>query len=260
MKKLIPLLIILVLAFCEQSKAQSNLNIQGAYSLIKQTGNDGTKDTLMKKEQFKIYTDRYMMYASPRPTDSLAVYGIGTYNITNGKVVENVFYSTSAGDQKDTFEVNITKSPTGYTQVIQFNDSNQKFILTEEYKSVGKKVVTPLDGAWKQMKTMYIPKSGKTITDENPKQFKIYQSGYFIWADTYQDVATNQPLSQFGYGTFQMNGRNKSKEINSNSTFVTALVGKPVDLQLEFTGKDSYTQTILYPNGDRSVEVYQRLK
>ncbi len=116
-----------------------------------------------------------------------------------------------------------------------------------------------VDGAWKQTKVMYTPKNGSTITDENPTQFKVYQSGHFIWANTTQDSATNKPVSFFGYGSFTMEGKNKSKEINSNSSFVTDLVGKPVMLQLEFVAKDVYQQTILTPEG-KQIEVYQRLK
>lgn len=261
MKNPIVQLVILFLAIGQGSMAQNMPKMQGAYSLSSQIGNNGTRDSLMKTNQFKIYTDRYMMYASPNATDSMATYGIGTYSTANGKVVENVFFSTTDGNRKDTIELAVTKVPTGYKQVIDFsNETEGKFILTEEYKNVSKAVTTPLDGAWKQTKTMFIPKSGTPITDNNPTQYKMYQSGCFIWADTYTDVETNKPMSRFGYGTFKMVGPNKVEETNTNSTFFNTLVGKPVLLQVAFTGKDNYSQTIVYPNGDRSVEVYERLK
>jgi hypothetical protein len=65
--------------------------MQGAYSMIKQVGNNGLQDTLLKKEQLKIYSDRYMMYASPRATDSFGEYGIATYNVKGDTVFENIF-------------------------------------------------------------------------------------------------------------------------------------------------------------------------
>jgi hypothetical protein len=57
-----------------------------------------------------------------------------------------------------------------------------------------------------------------------------------------------------------MLNNNKSQETNINSTFYSQLVGKPVDIDLEFTGNDRYKQTIHGPKGEKSVEIYDRLK
>jgi hypothetical protein len=157
-------------------------------------------------------------------------------------------------------ELKIDKTDNGFKQVIEFLDSaKRKYTLTETYQNVGKPVTTPLDGAWKQVQNMVIQKNGDTL-HYDMTQFKVYQSGHFIWANTYQDTATKESISGFGYGTFELEDNNTSKEINSNSTFVTDLVGVPVRIQLEFMGKDSYKQTIVHQSGDKSVEVYQRLK
>ena len=51
-----------------------------------------------------------------------------------------------------------------------------------------------------------------------------------------------------------------TQETNINSTFYSQLVGKPVDIKIEFDGKDKYKQTIGDPKGERSVEIYERLK
>jgi hypothetical protein len=240
-----------------------NLHVQGAYSMLRQVVNSGTGDTVTNAKQFKIYTDRYMIYAGPRSAqDSLANYGIGTYSIQNGKVFEKVFYTASGGSHEDSYELAINKTANGYTQIINFppDSSGRKFILTEDYKSAGNAITSPLDGGWKQTKTTYTPKNGSAMTDNNPTEFKVYQSGYFIWASTSHDSASNKPVSYFGYGSFKMNGSNKITEVNSNSTFPTMLVGKPVTVQLQFMGKDGYQQTIKYPSGDQAVEVYERLK
>ena len=103
-------------------------------------------------------------------------------------------------------------------------------------------------------------KKGTTTVDNHPIQYKMFQSGYYMWANTYTDSATKKPLSNYGYGTFTMKGQKEASEVATNSTFTAALVGKPIVLQLSFTGKDAYQQTILWPDGAKSIEVYQRLK
>ena len=39
-----------------------------------------------------------------------------------------------------------------------------------------------------------------------------------------------------------------------------ASIGNPLALQLEFFGNDRYQQTLVFSNGDRVTEVYERLK
>lgn len=261
MKKLFPLLVMLAAIASEKSTGQGSLTMQGAYSLVQQTGNAGAGDTLLKKDQFKIYTDRYMMYASPQTNDSLAIYGIGTYKAGNGKVTEYIFHNSTGGRRRDTIAVSISKTDKGYIQVIDFNlERNRKYRLTEEYVSVGQPVTSPLDGAWRQTRNLYITKNGDTTTSTRT-QYKVYQSGYFIWANTYPpDANSKEPISSFGYGRFNMLSPNRSREVNTNSTFITDLVNVPVEIDLEFTGKNTYKQTITHANGDRSVEIYQRLQ
>ncbi len=261
MKKIILLLVVLFLSAGEKSIGQSEMSMQGAYSLIRQTGaTEGSQDSLLKKDQFKIYTDRYFMYASPQTMDTMAIYGIGTYRVRGNKVTEYVFYSSMGGKQKDTIELNITKTDTGYTQVIRFpGQGNRNFVMTEVYQNVGKPVTSPLDGAWEQERYMEISREGDT-THYQRTQYKVYQSGYFIWANTYPAEGNNQPISSFGYGTFQLNGDTASREVNTNSTFITDLVGVPINIQLEWMGQNRYKQTITNQSGSRSVEIYRRLK
>ncbi|MDQ3844111.1 MAG: hypothetical protein M3342_08880, partial [Bacteroidota bacterium] len=160
------------------------LTVQGAYTMLRQVANDGTKDSLLGTEQLKIYTDRYMMYARPHPTDSLGDYGIGTYEIKNGKVVEHVFYTAADGAQNNTFELDIKKTGDGYSQVFVVPEyQGKRWTVTEDYKSVGKNVSTPLDGAWKQTRRTAVLPDGRTVVDDNPTQYKVYQSGYVMWAN-----------------------------------------------------------------------------
>lgn len=238
-----------------------NFKIKGAYTMLRQVANDGTGDSLMNSEQFKIYTDKYMIYVHPKAGDSLAQYGIGMYEIKNGKVMEYVFYTSEAGAQKDTFTLNIYKIGDGYRQTIVFPaEEGRAWTLTEDYMSVGKNSPSPLDGAWQQTKVVYTAPDGKKQTTNKPTQFKIYESGHFIWASTSMDSVQNKPVSYYGYGSFEMNGANKVVEINASSTFRTDLIGIPVPVQLEFMGKDAYRQTITNPDGSKLVEEYKRLK
>lgn len=269
MKYFIFLLVITLFFSCQSSqnnadnenkKDSANFEIKGSYSMTKQIGNDGTKDTLLKKEQLKIYSDRYMMYASPRATDSFGEYGIGTYTHQGDTVKEYIFYTSTAGEQKDTAHLEITRLPNGYRQVIRYIDSNSTFILTEDYDKVGKEPDTQLDGAWRQVKDIMINEKGDTIRNATKTQFKIYQSGYFIWANPNKDPASNNFYSAYGYGTYKMLGPSKSQEVNINSTFYSQLVGKPVDIDIEFMGNDQYKQTIPGPKGEKSVEIYEKLK
>lgn len=245
----------------KQTKSgNGNISMQGAYAMYNQVVNDGTKDSVMGNEQLKIFTDRYMMYAHKNANDSTATYGVGTYKIQNGKVIEYVFYTSGDGARNDTFQLDINLANDGYTQIINFPAEQGRILkLTEDYKSVGKNITTPLDGAWKQTKSVYTMKDGKSIADNNRIQYKMYQSGYFMWANTVTDSATKKPVSFFGYGTFEMNS-DKATEVNTNSSFVTDLVGRPITLNIEFTGKDAYQQTIIWPDGTKSIEYYERLK
>lgn len=243
------------------NRSQAGRGMQGAYSMLMQMVNDGTGDSMMNIQQFKIYTDRHFMYAHALPGDSLAEYGIGTYGYENGRLMEYPFHTATAGARNDTFEIIITKLGNGYVQVINFpaDSLGRKTVLTEEYGNVSTPVTSPLDGAWKQTKSLFVGKDGSTVTNDKPTQYKVFQAGHFMWASTGLDSATQKPASYFGYGTFEMDGRNKTRERTTNSTFRAALIGKPVTVHLKFTGNDAFQQTIDWPTG-KSIEVYERLK
>jgi hypothetical protein len=269
MKNMIILLVLTTALSCQDGTGNSDnsnsddstdFDIRGAHSMIKQVGNDGTKDTLLKKEQLKIFSDKFMMYASPRATDSFGEYGIAIYRQNRDTVKEFIFYTSSEGEVRDTALLFITKLPNGYRQVINYQDTSGTFRLTEDYDRVGKEPKSPLDGAWTQQRDILIGKNGDTSRNIKKTQFKIYESGYFIWANPIKDPSSNNFVSTYGYGTFKMLNDKKSQETNINSTFYSSLVGRPVDIDIEMNGPDKYTQTIVGTNGEKSVEVYERLK
>lgn len=263
MKKLLPFLLVFFLTNCSQQDATPKLSMPGVYSLKKQTVTRSGKDSLVDKRQLKIYTDKYMMYASPSPSDSLANYGIATYTVDGKNVTEHVFYTSANGSTKDTFVLIVDKNEDGYTQVIENTDDlnrrNSDSKSTEIYEKVGMGDSSALDGVWKQTTRLFINKGGDTSVDNVQTQFKIYQNGFFIWANTYEDTVSHKFPSAFGYGTFTMAGDTLATEVNINSTYAVSLISKPYDIKIDFNGKNEYKQTHLNPNGDRSVEIYQRL-
>jgi hypothetical protein len=242
-------------------KKPGAINMRGAYLLTRQMVNSGSGDSTINIQQQKIYTDKYMMYAHQRAEDSLAVYGVGTYKIENGKVIENIFY-TNDGPQASSYELAINNTGDGYTQTTNFPADNQgtTFILTEDYKKAGKRMESSLDGAWKQTKVETIMADGRNYMNANPIQYKVYESGNYIWANSWKDSASGKLLSAYGYGTFQMKGPDKVTESTTSSTYASTLVGQPIMLQLKFMGKDKYEQTIKYPDGMKMIETYERMK
>lgn len=263
MKKLLPLLLVFFLTKCAQQDSTPKLSMPGVYSLKQQTVSISGRDSMVDKRQLKIYTDKYMMYASPSPADSLANYGIATYKVDGGKVTEDVFYTSANGATKETFVLNVDKNEDGYKQSIENMDANNKSrpnsTSTEVYEKVGMGDSSALDGVWKQTKRLFINKAGDTSVDNVQTQFKIYQNGFFIWANTYEDTILHKFPSAFGYGTFTMAGDTSATEVNINSTYAVSLISKPYVINVNFNGSNEYKQTHLNPNGDRSVEIYQRL-
>lgn len=257
MKKIPVLGVIILLVSC-QSK-QADVNMPGAYSLTKQVLNDGAKDSSLDRGQLKIYTGDYMMYASPNLTDSFANFGIGKYRVENGKVVEKVFYRANTGPINDSLIVNIEKTNSGYKQVIDaINIEGKNYKLFEEYDNVSVSSSSPLDGAWKQIKNIYITAKGDSSVNNNPLEYKIFHSGHFIWGITSKDSA-NKTTSVYGYGKFEMLGDNKTKETVISSTFQKGLVGRTYEVDIQKLGDNSYQQTITFANGDKSIEIYEKL-
>jgi hypothetical protein len=240
--------------------AKPKIQITGAYQLRSEIYNDGTKDSAIDRKQLKIYTEKYMMYASPNATDSFANFGIGTYKIEDGKLYEYRFYTAQFGERMDTFVLNIEKTYNGFKQIIEgVNAQGRNYKSTEEYVSVATDLKSPLDGTWKQVRNVYLRSTGDSSVNNSPLEFKTYQSGYFIWAIPIKD-SLNRNTSVFGYGPFDMISPTKVRESVANSTLITGLVGKKYEVDIQMNGNDSYKQTITFANGDKSMEIYQRLK
>lgn len=260
MKNLIFSLIIFTVISCT-SNVKETPNMPGAYFMISQTINDGKKDTRYTDlKQLKIYTDSFMMYTQVNPSDSVSSFGVGFYTSDTGVVTEYVKYTssdTTFNATPRTYTLNITKTPDGYTQVIpDISIDSQKTKLTEEYQSVGTNQKSPLDGVWKETNS-YIVK-GKDTTKNTRTQYKAFYAGYFMYGHTVKDSA-NRNFTGIGFGTFEMDGDNKMKEIDLNSTYSIA-VGQSFMIDIELNGANNYKQTIVSADGSKSVEYYERLK
>ncbi len=259
MRKINTIFLSLLIVCCNQ-QANYVPNMVGAYAMTSQIINNGNTDSVVRRKQLKIFTDKYVMFASNTISDSTAVYGIGEYKADRGKVIEYIFYTSAYGNRRDTYELKIDTTPTGYKQVIdRITMSGKVYKLTEEYEKIGRPGNSVLDGAWKQIENIYIRKKGDSSVNKTPAEFKVYKDGYFIWAITAKDSAQNN-VSYFGYGTFTMQGNNKSVETVRNSSLISGLMGRTYAIDLEFPDADTYKQTITFANGDRSVEIYQKLK
>jgi hypothetical protein len=259
MKNLIFYTALIAVTSCK-SKVKETPNMQGAYFMISQTVNDGKKDTKYTDlKQLKIYTDSFMMYAQVNPGDSVSGFGVGTYTADTGTVIENSMYSAhdTVITKPGTYILYITNTPSGYTQVIpEIAIASRMSKLTEEYQSIGKAQTTPLDGVWKE--TKFYSVKGKDTAWAKRIQYKAFYAGYFMFGQNLTDSA-GKISTGIGFGTFEMNGDNKIKETDLNSTY-SIIAGDSFDVAFEMNGADNYTQTITYSDGSKSVEAYERLK
>ena len=246
---------------CNTSDKKENVTMPGAYKMLSQNvKSDKTDTTNTSLQQMKIFTDDHMMYANVNLSDSIGGFGIGTYSADKDTIIENVIYNasdTAMNESPGSFKLLIEKTAKGYKQIIpDMLSQGQHIKLTEEYESTGTKTKSPLDGAWKQIKSYYV--NGKDTTVNKITQFKIYYAGNVIWGQTYKDYK-NKIHTAMGFGKFVMNSNNKLIESMIASTFYQVR-GHDFDIDIEMNGTDEYTQTINNKDGSKSVEIYQRLK
>lgn len=259
MKYLMICFIALVMG-CNSSSVKKAPDMLGAYLMTSQTVNSGGQiNKLTGLKQLKIYTAHFMMYTQVDPQDSISRFGIGSYTTDTSGVTENVIYSSgdsSFDDSPHTYKLNITTTSEGYNQVISdIVIDGEKSTLTEEYHKVGTKVESPLDGMWKATETYNI--NGNDTLRSNRTQYKAFFEGYFMFGHTIKDSSGTH--TGIGFGTFSMEGNNKLKETDLNSTY-SIIVGQSFMIDVEMMGADKYKQTITESSGVKDVEVYERLK
>ena len=252
--------LLLLFIGCKSKDKTESTSMPGAYKMLSVSMKSKTVDTTSTSaNQLKIYTDDFMMYANINSPDSISGFGIGSYSVNMDTVSEHVIYSANDSTSDDTarhYTLHIEKTAKGYIQVIpEMGTGDDKIKLTEDYESVGTATTSALDGAWKLIKRLWI--KGADTTVGTPVQYKVYQSGYCIWGNTWTDSLSKKHTG-IGFGTFTMTG-NKVKESMTASTYYDVR-GHDFDIDIELNGKDEFTQRMNNADGTKGVEVYMRMK
>jgi hypothetical protein len=245
---------------CNNEEKKADVNVTGAYKMLSQRlKSDSTDTTNTSLQQLKIFTGDHMMYANINSPDSVSSFGVGSYTIAGDTVTENVIFSAGDSTRDDTarsFKLAITKTDKGYKQVIpDIGSGNQHFVLTEEYENAGTETKTPLDGVWKHVSGWSI--NGKDSVPQKLTQYKAFFAGHVIWGHSVTD-SLGKIHTGIGFGKFELNG-NRAKESLTASTYYQVR-GQSFDLDIELKGTDEFVQTIVFKDGSKEIETYQRLK
>lgn len=230
-----------VIAGCNQTEAPTSQN--GAYSLDKVVWNDGTKDTEALatdgNTQFKIYTDASYFYIA-QAKDSSVSFGVGSYTQKDAKNIEeiNIFNSGSL-DSVGKAQLEIEKTENGYNQFIpELIVRGAKWSGTEYYTKLEGTGVSELDGLWHQAKNLEI--NGKDTVDRSYNEYKVYQSGHFMWAARYLDDSTKNVFTNIvGKGSFTLNKEALTEDLTFSSR--KDILGK-YNIIIKFNGPDEFTQ------------------
>lgn len=264
MKKIssiISILSILAMAGCSAVSNKENLNIAGAYRLVSKKITDGKSDSVVADvNQLKIYTEDYFMTSAV--IDSVGFFGVGKYSKDGTKLTEHVFFSSYGENSINPtdFVLSIKKTSDGHEQTMKDSilSLSKGVSYIGNYKYVGTKAKSDIDGIWKQIETYSVKE--KDTTWDKGVNYKACYDGYVMWGDYHLNSTTQKHTTYMGFGTYEMTGDNKLKEYYIKSNY-TINEGKTFYIDVEFRSKDEFKQTILDSlTGIRYIEVYQRLK
>ena len=242
-------------------KKKEKVSQAGIYRMEKQMASGKGRDTVFKRTQIKIYTDKYFMYAGMAP-DSSVGFGTGSYSLDTGnRIIERNIYSSGVLDSSRSFNLLITRKDSGYTQVIPGLAivRGVKWDLTENYSRIAGTDTSVLDGLWKLDKSYWV--KGKDTTKGNQTQFKIFWGGHFMFVHRYPlpNGASQTFKNGFGYGTFSFKRDTLTEEEEWSSH--TALVGRKFSIKITMKGRDEYSQVIDDPKaGEQTTEIYRRVQ
>lgn len=257
----IAVLLTLVSVACKEAEKSESATMPGAYKMTSLVMRTGDKDSSYNDpNQFKIYTEDYMMYATVNPPDSVSSFGIGTYSIEKDTVTENIIYSagdSTTDDTARTYKLHIEKQDKGYKQYIagMTNSAGEKFSLTETYTRQDSAKTSPLDGAWRLAKYYTVKGTDSTLNDFTV--FKVYYAGHVIWGHNFKD-SLKKVHTGVGWGKFTVDG-NKLTESMVGSTYAVVR-GNVYNIEIEILGKDSFKQIEPMADGSKGIEIYERLK
>ncbi len=261
MKSLFPLAaIIMMIAGCRQ-KVDISKEIRGTYLMVSQDVQQGTeKNSYKNLKQLKIYTPTHFMYTQLNPADSIAAFGVGSYETNGDTLTEHVFYSifdSVISNESMTYKLLIRITPEGYTQTIKdIPVQGQNSILTEYYNKMKDTSNSPFDGVWKEQSAYLL--NGKDTLWYKRVQYKSFYDGYFMFGSSSKD-STGRVTTNMGYGNFNGVNEKQFNEMDMNSTYPT-VAGHSFVIDYEMPDKDHYKQTIHNQDGSSSVEIYERIK
>lgn len=261
MKSLIPIAAsIMMFAGCQQ-KEKISKEIPGTYLMVSQDVKQGTKTNTYKNlKQLKIYTPTHFMYTQLNPADSIAAFGVGSYETNGDTLTEHVFYSifdTAISNESIIYKLLIKITPEGYTQTIKdIPVLGKNSTLTEYYNKMKDTATSPFDGVWKEQ-LAYLLKGKDTVWNKRV-QYKSFYDSYFMFGSSAKD-STGKISTNMGYGNFKKINDRQFTEMEMNSTYPT-LAGHSFVIDYEMPDKDHYKQTLHNADSTISIEVYDRVK
>ncbi|MGZ3750052.1 MAG: hypothetical protein ACXVB0_06795 [Mucilaginibacter sp.] len=236
------------------------INYSGVFKLNRQVISGGGKDTVLVKEQVKIYTDHNYMYAGLAP-DSSVTFGLGSYELDAGnKIVEHNIFNNRALDSTQIFVVEVKRTAEGRTQVIaDFGHyGGAIYKSTEEYGKLPMTGASSLDGVWELNKEFRV--KGKDTLRQHETRFKIFWGGHFMFIHRYPTNAVGTAYKNgFAYGIFSLKNDALSEETKGTSH--AFLVNRKYSVKVTLNGADEYSQVIRDPKtNEQTTEVYKRMR
>ena len=234
---------------------------EGVYAMEKASMSDGKTETSSSSSdgsfQYKIFTPSHYFYIAIAK-DSSGGFGLGTYTQNGKNLEENNIYNSIGLDTASTAKLEITRTEKGYIQLIpELRIRGINYKLNEEYSKIQAAGTSDLDGVWKQ--TKYLVVNAKDTADKTYQEYKVYQSGHFMWATHYlADSTKKEYKNAVGHGTFKQEKANLTEQLEHSN--MSGVLGK-YDIKIVFNGKDEYTQETADP-ATKSVgfKTYQRIK
>jgi len=246
---------LLLVASCSAPE-KKEMVLQGAYKRLSEILSDGKKDSVMQATQNKIYTVDHLIFAGIG-SDFVNYFGFGEYSIDNGKVKERILLlsvDSVVNSTPTTYMLEITQSDKGFKQVIRdIQTASGVLTFTEEYESASLGKSSKLDGAWRGIKVQSVKNADTTIFAIS--QYKVYESGNFIYGHTYAD-SVGRNITGIGYGTFEVINDSTINETVTLSTYDKP--GETFLVNVEWIDDSHYRQTVSH--GDVTfVEEYERI-
>lgn len=240
-------------------KKIEKISYSGVFKLDKQVVSGGGKDTVLAKEQMKIYTDHNYMYAGMAPDSSVA-FGVGSYELDTGnRIVEHNIYNNRALDSTQILVVVIKKTDKGRTQVIPEFARNKSVVykMTEEYAKPPTTGPSSLDGTWVLDNGFRI--KGKDTLRLHETPFIVFWGGHCMFIHHYPVNALQTDYKNgFGYGTFSLKNDTLKEEYKMSSHAV--LLNRKFVIKIAFNGQDEYSQVFEDPETkEQTTEIYKRL-